>query len=179
MTAFIKAVDGLSDVFGAIGRFVIFILIGAMLYEVLARYAFNAPTLWAFDISYMLNGSIFLLGAAYALKTDVHVRIDFLSQKFPLRVQQFVNGLVFLLLMAPITSTFAWVAGSKAWKAFVTGEVEHVSPWAPLVWPFYGVIALGLAAFALQFLAEALKYLLGTKKPGDKGGELEAPEAEQ
>lgn len=179
MTGFIRAVDGLSDIFGAVGRLVIFVLIGAMLYEVLARYAFNAPTLWAFDISYMLNGSIFLLGAAYALRTDVHVRIDFLSQRFPLRVQQWINGLVFLLLMAPITGVFAWVAGGKAIKAFVTGEVEHVSPWAPVVWPFYGVIALGLAAFALQFLAEAMKYLTGAKIPGDKGGELETPEVGQ
>lgn len=155
-----------SAVLGFFGRLAIFALIIAMLYEVVARYAFGAPTLWSFDISYMLNGSIFLLGSAYSLQEDAHVRIDFLSQKFPMRWQQILNGLVYLLIMTPIAFAFTWVAGTKALKAFSTGEVEHVSPWAPLVWPFYLIIAIGLLAFALQFVVEALKYLSGTKNPG-------------
>ena len=46
------------------------IMVLAMIYEVFSRYALNSPTLWAFDISYMLNGCIFLLGCAYALKEE-------------------------------------------------------------------------------------------------------------
>jgi TRAP-type mannitol/chloroaromatic compound transport system permease small subunit len=176
MNYFLKITDDIAGTLAFLGRLAIFILIIAMLYEVIARYAFGAPTLWAFDISYMLNGSIFLLGAAYALRCDVHVRIDFLSQRLPIRVQQWLNGLVFLLVMAPITTIFAWVASKKALKAFTTGEVEAVSPWAPLVWPFYAVIALGLAAFALQFVGEAIKLLTGQKKPGEAPGELDAEE---
>ncbi|MGY3670977.1 TRAP transporter small permease subunit (plasmid) [Marinovum sp. KMM 9989] len=166
MTLLLNLCERFSRALGFFGRLAIFSLIVAMLYEVVARYAFGAPTLWAFDISYMLNGSIFLLGAAYSLQEDAHVRIDFLSQRFPLRVQQILNGAVYLLAMAPISFAFAWVAASKALKAFATGEVEAVSPWAPVVWPFYAVIALGIFAFALQFVIEALKYLSGSKKPG-------------
>lgn len=176
MTQILKTIDGLSDILGFLGRLAIFALIIAMLYEVVARYVFGAPTLWSFDISYMLNGSIFLLGAGYALRTDVHVRIDFLSQKLPKRAQRVLNGAVYLLIMAPITGTFAWVASTKALKAFKSGEVESVSPWAPLVWPFYAIIAIGLVAFALQFIAEALKFLSGTKNPGETSGELDAME---
>lgn len=173
MTFFRNGAEMLSAILGVIGRLTIFCLIAAMLYEVVARYAFGAPTLWAFDISYMLNGSIFLLGAAYSLREDAHVRIDFLSQKFPLRVQQLLNGLIYLLVMAPIFGAFTWVAGSKAYKAFASGEVEAVSPWAPLVWPFYAVIAIGLLAFALQFVLEAIKYLSGEKCPGGTDAELQ------
>lgn len=176
MTFLCNIFTGLSTALGFLGRLAIFSLIVAMLYEVVARYAFGAPTLWAFDISYMLNGSIFLLGAAYSLQEDVHVRIDFLSEKFPLRVQQLLNGLVYLLVMAPIGFAFTWVAASKALKAFLTGEVESVSPWAPLVWPFYAIIALGLFAFAAQFVVEAIKYLSGQKRPGANKTEL--PELE-
>ncbi len=176
MTFFRTNAERLSEILGVIGRLTIFALIAAMLYEVVARYVFGAPTLWAFDISYMLNGSVFLLGAAYSLREDAHVRIDFLSQKFPQRVQQILNGLIYLLVMSPIFFAFTWVAGSKAIKAFVTGEVESVSPWAPLVWPFYAVIAIGLLAFALQFVVEALKYLSGEKCPGDTETELQSLE---
>lgn len=167
MTFLINTVERFSAALGMIGRLAIFILIAAMLYEVVARYVFGAPTLWAFDISYMLNGSIFLLGAAFSLREDAHVRIDFLSQKFPSRIQQTLNGVVYLLVMAPITFAFVWVAGTKAFKAFSSGEVESVSPWAPLVWPFYATIAIGLLAFALQFVVEAAKYFSGERSPGE------------
>ncbi|MEO1110477.1 MAG: TRAP transporter small permease subunit [Pseudomonadota bacterium] len=179
MTYFLKTIDAIAGALAWSGRCVIVALILAMLYEVVARYAFGAPTLWAFDISYMLNGSIFLLGAAYALRSDVHVRIDFLSQRLPMRTQQMLNGLAFLLIMMPIMIIFTWVSGKKAWKALITGEVESVSPWAPLVWPFYTVIAIGLAALALQFLGEAIKLLSGRKNPGEAPGELEAMEENQ
>ncbi|MBU2934662.1 MULTISPECIES: TRAP transporter small permease subunit [Pacificibacter] len=162
-----------STVLGFFGRMAIFCLIASMLYEVVARYAFGAPTLWAFDISYMLNGSIFLLGAAYSLQEDAHVRIDFLSQKFPRRVQQILNGLVYLLVMAPIGFAFTNVAATKALKAFKSGELESVSPWAPHVWPFYTVITLGLLAFSLQFIVEAFNYLSGAKTPGETNTELQ------
>lgn len=173
MRFFRNSTERLSELLGITGRLTIFSLIAAMLYEVVARYVFGAPTLWAFDISYMLNGSIFLLGAAYSLRQDAHVRIDFLSQKFPLRVQQILNGLIYLLVMAPIFFAFTWVSGSKAIKALISGEVESVSPWAPLVWPFYAVIAIGLFVFAMQFVVEALKYLSGERSPGDTDTELQ------
>ncbi|WP_299938497.1 TRAP transporter small permease subunit [uncultured Pelagimonas sp.] len=176
MTFLRNSAELFSIVLGMIGRLTIFALIIAMLYEVVARYVFGAPTLWAFDISYMLNGSVFLLGAAFSLREDAHVRIDFLSQKFPVRMQQLLNGLIYLLIMAPIAFAFAWVAGSKAAKAFSNGEVEAVSPWAPLVWPFYAVIAIGLWAFALQFVIEALKFCLGERSPGDTVSEIQEME---
>jgi TRAP-type mannitol/chloroaromatic compound transport system permease small subunit len=179
MIHFVKIIDAIAEILASIGKLVIFTLIIAMLYEVLARYVFGAPTLWAFDLSYMLNGSIFLLGAAYALRSDVHVRIDFLSQRLPMRFQQLLNGLVFLLIMTPIIATFSFIAGEKAYKAFITSEVESVSPWAPLMWPFYTVIAIGLAAFALQFVAESIKLISGHKQPGKALGELDDMEQNQ
>lgn len=166
MRSFISIVDSFSSLLAALGRIVIAILVIAMLYEVVARYVFGAPTLWAFDISYMLNGSIFLLGAAFALRQDAHVRIDFLSQQFPPRVQRALNGGMYILVLAPLFGMFTYVACSKALKAFLTGELESVSPWAPYVWPFYSVIALGLFAFSLQFVSEGLKYLSGQIGPG-------------
>ncbi|WP_193141344.1 MULTISPECIES: TRAP transporter small permease subunit [unclassified Meridianimarinicoccus] len=167
MQRFTNAVERLANGLGVIGQLTILAMIASMLYEVVARYAFNAPTLWAFDISYMLNGSIVFLGAAYSLRKEAHVRIDFLSQKMPLRAQQILNAAVYALVMVPITGALTWVAAGKALKAFRTGEVENVSPWAPLMWPFYTVIAIGLLAFCLQFLAEALKYANGEKRPGE------------
>ena len=164
--------DKISIIIGAVAQFMVVLLVISMIYEVIARYAFNAPTLWAFDISYMLNGTIFLLGAALTLRDDAHVRIDFLSSMLPRRLQQWINGGFYLLILGPIFFMFGYIASKKSWKAFITSEVESVSPWAPLVWPFYSVIAIGLLSFGIQFLVEGIKYLVNKKTPGDHQGEL-------
>jgi len=166
MQIIISTIDRLADLLASLGKLTIFCLIMAMLYEVFARYILDSPTLWAFDISYMLNGSIFLLGGAYALKVDAHVRIDFISLKFPKRFQQLFNGILYLIILAPIFGIFSYVSSKKAIEAFIVGEVESVSPWAPLVWPFYSIIAIGLIAVTLQFISESLKLLAGQTMPG-------------
>ena len=60
---------------------------GAMMYEVIARYLFTAPTVWAYDISRMVYGAMFVLGAGYALSKGVHIRSDFLYRKWSVRTQ--------------------------------------------------------------------------------------------
>jgi len=175
----LKMIDGISNVFAWLAKLLLMILVFAMIYEVVARYVFNSPTLWAFDISYMLNGTIFLLAAGFTLKADAHVRIDFLSAALPLKLQQYLNGFFYLLILLPIFTAFAYTATGKALLALSNGEVESVSPWAPLVWPFYLAIAAGLWGFALQFLADGARYALQLKTPGDHNGEMAISEDTQ
>lgn len=171
MTPLVRAVDGLSWAAGRLAMLCLLALMASMLYEVVARYAFGAPTLWSFDVSYMLNGALFLLAAGFTLREKAHVRIDFLAQRLPLRWQRRFDGLVFLLVLTPIFVLLTRVAADRAWVAFVQGRVEHVSPWAPKLWPFYSAIALGLACLTLQLLAEALKALFLPQEPPAEGEE--------
>lgn len=154
-------IDRASWLLTKIAEIVTLVLVAAMIYEVVARYLFNAPTLWAFDISYMCTGTLFVLGAAYALKEDAHVRIDFLAQRIPRRWRQGIEGLIFLLLLTPIFSALTWFAIGRAFRAWRTAEVEMVSPWAPLMWPFYALLAVGLAALTLQIAVQGLRAFHG------------------
>ncbi|TBV00597.1 TRAP transporter small permease subunit [Phytopseudomonas dryadis] len=144
------------------------IMVLVMIYEVFARYALNSPTLWAFDISYMLNGCIFLLGCAYALKEETHVRVDFLSSRLKPAVQRGLNAAFYLLVLVPTIGGLAFIASRRAWHAFVTGEVEHVSPWAPVMWPFYLALAVGLAGLTYQLIVDAVLFIGNRKQPGSK-----------
>ncbi|WP_417694812.1 TRAP transporter small permease subunit [Roseibium sp.] len=164
MTSFFNAVDTFSKILSRVAEAVALILVASMIYEVAARYVFSAPTIWAFDISYMCTGTLFVLGAAYALREDAHVRIDFLAQKLPVRFRQVMEGTVFVALLAPIYGGLSWFAVKRAWRAFTTAEVEMVSPWAPLMWPFYGLLALGLIAFTLQIFVHGLRTFAGTQQ---------------
>ena len=60
-------------------------------YEVIARYVFNAPTIWAFDVTYMLYGTLFMLGAAYALHKGAHIRTDFFWEQFSIRKKGWID----------------------------------------------------------------------------------------
>ena len=155
--------DRISVTLGYLAQAMVLILIASMLYEVVARYAFGAPTLWAFDIAYMSTGVLFVLGAAQALREDAHVRIDFLSSKMPRRVRGAIDGIAFLFVLCPIFARLAWIGAERALRAFNTGEVEHVSPWAPLMWPFYSALTVGLAALALQLAAEGIRAFLAPR----------------
>lgn len=161
---FLAVADAISAGLGFVAKAMVLILIASMLYEVVARYALGAPTLWAFDIAYMATGVLFVLGAAQALREDAHVRIDFLSSRLPGGLRGMIDGLLFLLVLCPVFGKLAWVGGHRAWRAFQNGEVEAVSPWAPLMWPFYTAIAVGLAALALQLAAEGIRALASPRQ---------------
>ncbi|WP_138464225.1 TRAP transporter small permease subunit [Poseidonocella sp. HB161398] len=161
MDRILSAVDAVSLALSRVAQAVTVILVAAMLYEVAARYLFGAPTLWAFDISYMATGTLFVLGAAQALREDAHVRIDVLAARLPARLRRGIEAAVFLLALAPLFAMLARVAVQRAWRAWQQGEVESVSPWAPLMWPFYALLALGLAALALQIAVHGLRALAG------------------
>lgn len=165
MTSLLKAADRLSYACTLVAMAMILGLIVSMLYEVVARYAFNAPTLWSYDVSYMLNGGLFLLGAAWTLANNNHVRIDFLSSRLPVPAQHAGNFLFYVLLFLPALGAATVAAIDEARIAAMTGKLEAVSPWKPKVWPFYTVIATGLAALWLQSLAESVRHAIGWRNP--------------
>lgn len=132
------------------------VLIGVTLYEVTMRYAFRAPTRWAFDLAWMLNGASFLLAAGYALRLRQHVVIDVFSNALPAQLRQGILGLAFLLLVLPALAFLASSAWGQAYSAYITGEIDRVSPWQAVIWPFRLAVAAGLSALALEVLYQGL-----------------------
>lgn len=154
----LSVIDGLTRVLGAVTMVMTAALVAVMSYEMVVRRGFNAPTLWAFDISYMLSGLIFVMAVPYALLHNEHVRIDFLSSRMPDRLQHAVNLLLYAGLFLPCIYMIATTAVDAAVKAYVTGEVERVSPWSPVIWPYYTGLATGLCALVLQAVAQMIRH---------------------
>ncbi len=135
-------------------------LMAAMVYEVVCRFGFNAPNIWSFDVAYMLAGTLFLLGAAYTLRNKAHVRIDFLSSRFPAGAEFWIQVGFTALLFLPILAVITAGVFDKAWEAFATRQTDYTSPWAPLMWPFYTAIGIGLTGLWLQAVAGLLQSVL-------------------
>jgi TRAP-type mannitol/chloroaromatic compound transport system permease small subunit len=81
MVGFIRLADKLSLWVGHCFSWCIMILILGVSYEVFVRYALHAPTTWAFDISYIMYGTLFMMCGAYTLSVDGHVRADMLFRR--------------------------------------------------------------------------------------------------
>jgi len=155
----IKTIDNVSKTAASISRYLFIILIAAMLYEVVARYVFNSSTIWAFDISYMSAGAAFMLGMGWTLQVDGHVKIDIIMRLFPDSFQKNILGTFYLFVLFPLFSVISWHGWVKTLNAFNTGEVETVSTWAPVMWPFYLALAVGLTTLSLQLFAEGVRKL--------------------
>jgi TRAP-type mannitol/chloroaromatic compound transport system permease small subunit len=146
---------------GGLG-FVLFpVLILVCVYEVAARYLFNAPTIWAFDITFMVHGALFMLTGAYGLQHRMHVRIDVLSVKLPLSVQHAANIVAYLFFFIPAMWLSSDAAFSRMLSAYRTDEVELASAWGPAVWPFYLGIAVGAGVMFLQSCVETVRHAIG------------------
>ena len=77
-------------------------------YEVLMRSIFNKPTEWSYDISWILFAAMFLVGGAYTLQEERHVRVDILMRLFPKRMQYGLEVFFFLFMFLPMTGAMAW-----------------------------------------------------------------------
>ena len=171
-------IDRLSGFLARAAMALVVVLVGAMLFEVVSRRIFNLPTIWAFDLSYMINGTIFLGAAGYALLQNEHIRIDFFSARLSLRAQHAVNSIFYVFLFLPVMFIICQAAFGDAYEALVTGQVERVSPWAPVVWPYYTAVCVGLFGLLAQSVVQAIRHLIGIVQPTtlalvamDQGGE--------
>jgi TRAP-type mannitol/chloroaromatic compound transport system permease small subunit len=155
--ALVRVVDGLSLAAAGLGVACLSALLGIMLFEVVARYGFGAPTVWGGDLGATLTAALFLLGGARTLRDGGHVRIDVLSRRLPAVVERGFGVAFELLLLLPTLGLLSWAAGRRAVRAYARGEVDLATAWHVPVWPLYTLIAATLALLALQVVAERLR----------------------
>lgn len=163
----VKAIGAVTEVFGTLGALVVLPLTAAMVYEVLSRYLFAAPTEWAFEVSYMMMGAIFYLGIAYALREDQHVSVDLIDHLAPKRLVALIDTVVYAVL-ALLVAWMTWALVDHAVSAYRSGEGTGLSAWNPQVWPYRVVFVIGFALFALQAFAKLLESL--SRLVGVSGG---------
>ena len=155
-----SAVDRFSTFIGKAFAWAIVGLTGAICYEVFARYLFRAPTTWAFDVSYMLYGTLFMCAGAYTMSRSGHVRADFLYRMAPPRVQALLDLVLYLLFFFPAMIALVWFGWDFFAQSFHQNERSAFSPVGPYIWPFKFVIPAVGALMILQGVAEVARCVL-------------------
>ena len=157
--ATVRTVDKFTDWTGTFVSWLSVPLVGAVAYEVTARYLFNAPTIWAFDVTYMLYGTLFMLGAAYALHKGAHIRTDFFWEQFSTRTKGWIDTISYLAFFFPGLGALLFISSHEAYYAWQINETSDQSAWRPILWPFKGMVALACLLLLIQGFSELLKSL--------------------
>jgi len=154
----LRSIDRVSDAAMSASMLLALAMLAVMLGEVLARYVFGHPMIWSHEATGMLNGCMFLAAAAPGLRAGSHVTVDALADKLPQRLRHAILAIALGLLFLPVIALIEWTVIARAWRAFATQEVDEVSPWRHVLWPYYAGLALALLPFVLQVAAEALRH---------------------
>lgn len=157
METIVRSIERVTGSLGVLVSLIIIPLVLATCYEVFSRYLFNAPTVWAFEVGYILTGAHFILGGAITLMRGTHIRIDLLYARFPERGKATVDLLLYLFLFLPFLLLLCDALFDYAFRSFQSGERTGQSAWNPPIWPFRALITIGFLLLALQVCAEILK----------------------
>lgn len=164
MSTTIVAIDTFSLWVGRLVAWLTVPLMLGMVYEVTARYLFAAPTLWAYDMSRMLYGALFILGSAYALSKGVHIRSDFLYRKWSVRTQGRVDTVLYVICYFPAMFVILYVSTQWAWASLDRGERGTDTAWMPLLGPIKACLPSGIVFLIIQGVSELLKSVHAARK---------------
>ena len=153
----IRVIDKFTDTTGTWVAWLNVPLVIAVSIEVFSRYVLNAPTIWSFDVTYMLYGTIFMLGSAYALHKGAHIRTDFFFEKWSTRTRGVIDSIAYIVFFFPSIFVFLLVSGAEGWYAFEIGETSEQTPWRPILWPFKWVVPLACLLLLIQGISETIK----------------------
>jgi TRAP-type mannitol/chloroaromatic compound transport system permease small subunit len=160
MVGFIRVADKLSLWVGHCFSWCIMILILGVCYEVFVRYALHAPTAWAFDISYIMYGALFMMCGAYTLSVDGHVRADMLFRRLSPTRQAWLELVLYVLFFFPGVIALIYFGAIFAGQAWGYLEVSVYSPASIPIYPLKTLIPLSGVFLLVQGVAEVMRCII-------------------
>ncbi|MEK9815244.1 MAG: TRAP transporter large permease subunit, partial [Paracoccaceae bacterium] len=167
------SIDVINDWAGKILCLLMVPLIGVVVFEVISRNAFAimssygwdetaraigiGPTVFAYDISRMISGVLFMGAAGYGLMRGVHIRADFLYRNWSDKTQATVDAVLYIAFFIPSMLFFTIIAAQYWELAYRTGETAFDSPWQPLLWPARLAMPVGGLLLLLQGFPELFR----------------------
>lgn len=157
------AIDIFNEKFGFYASYLVLPLIVVVVWEVFMRYAFNAPTSWAFELTVFLYGVHYSFALAYAHKHNTHVAIDVFEARLSEKPRTILRIFTNLVLFMPAISLLTFhtcVLALNSWQQW-----EHASSsWGPAVYPVKTLMAIGFILLLLQGLAKLIQDIRFLKK---------------
>ena len=175
MEKFIRAVDAISEYSGRWVSWIVYVGIIMLSLEVVLRYVFNSPTVWAHGYTQRLYGSYFVLIGAYTFIHKGHVRVDLLYERVSQKGKAVLDiiNCVFLLVWAGVLIPISWAFFLKSYEM---NEVDEMVLSHPIWWVKFMII-IGMILISLQGLAEVMKSIIVITGTKSSSGNIEGRKA--
>jgi len=160
MNRFLFFIDSLSTWVGKAFGWLILVLTLAVSYEVFVRYVLRAPTTWAFDISYITYGAMFLMAGAYTLSRNGHVRADVVYRLWKPRTQASMDLLLYIIFFLPAVAAWIYAGWNYAEMSVRFREVSIFSPAGVPIFPLKSLVPITGVLLLLQGIAEIIRCVL-------------------
>ncbi len=162
LTRIASGIDRLNGVIGTAVSLLSLPMIAVMLLEVVLRYFFTAPTIWALESAQIMFGFMFLLGAGYTLREDGHVRVE-IAYHYAGRRAVAGMKIFALLFIFFYCSIVLYYGGIKALDSIAIRE-QHFSVWSPYIFPVISMIPVAAVLMILQAFSLLVKEIPGLKR---------------
>lgn len=157
MKRLLSLIDWISTWSGKATSWLAIAVIFVVVYEIIMRYVFRRPTLWANEAMIFLCAILYVIGGAWTLLEKRHVKIDFVYEKFTPRQRAIFDVLTFFFF-ALYMGMMLWATSKYAWESIQLAE-RSGSPWNPPVYPIKIALALGVLLILLQGIANLIRDL--------------------
>jgi TRAP-type mannitol/chloroaromatic compound transport system permease small subunit len=159
--AYVRFVDAINRRVGRAVMYVIFFMMGILIYSTVSRIAFGVSPVWVVEMAQMTMAAYYLLGGGYSMQLDAHVRMDLLYGRWSPKRQAFTDTLtaVFLIGYLLVLLYGGWSSTSYALEY---GQ-RNYSAWAPLMAPIKVIMTLGIFLMLLQAIAIFFRDLARTR----------------
>ena len=160
IVAFVRYVDAVNRFFGRIAMYLIFAMLGVLLYSSVSK-AFFLPAIWTLELAQFLMAAYYILGGGYSMQLHAHVRMDLLYGRWPPRRMAFADTLTSVCLISYLVLLLVGGISSTEY-ALQYGETSY-SSWSPYMAPIKIVMCFGIVLMLLQSIAFFFKDLAATR----------------
>ena len=156
--AFARAVDWLTDRFGSIAKWAVFLSCFISAGNAVVRYALDISSNAWLEIQWQMFAGIFLLGSAHVLKLNEHVRVDLLYTSVSDRARTWIDLTGTLLFLAPFCIIMIYFSWGWFLESFLQNEMSQNAGGLPR-WPLKFFLPFGFFLILLQGISELIKCI--------------------
>jgi TRAP-type mannitol/chloroaromatic compound transport system permease small subunit len=152
---YVRYVDAFNHRVGRIAMYLLFVMGGILLYSTLSRLIVGAPVNWALEMSQFLLSAYYLVGGAYALQMDQHVRMDLFYSRLDARRRAFTDAITILFVIFYLVVLFG--GGLSSTNYAIQYNQRNYTAWSPVLWPIKTVMTAGVFLMLLQCVSSFIK----------------------
>ena len=161
---FVRSVDATNTLVGKFSMYLVFVMIGILLYEPIARNLFGISSIWAVEMAQFTMAAYYLLGGGYSMILKGHVRMDLLYGRWSEKKKGKIDAITSLFLIFYLV--FLLIGAYSSIEYAVMYGQKNRSAWAPYMAPIKIIMGIGVLLMLLQSVATFFKDI--AKARGEK-----------